>query len=89
MTLQIPGRHLNLREQKVGVGGRANPGETYWKVANGIRMTGMPAFQQSLSTDQMWQVSLLLANSDKLPKTVADALNATAAGASAMPEMKK
>jgi thiosulfate dehydrogenase len=42
------------------------PGETYWKVANGIRLTGMPAFQQSLSTEQMWQMSLMLANSDKL-----------------------
>jgi thiosulfate dehydrogenase len=45
-------------------------GETYWKVANGIRMTGMPSFHQSLSTTQMWQVSLLLANADKLPADV-------------------
>jgi thiosulfate dehydrogenase len=42
-------------------------GETYWKVANGIRMTGMPSFHQSLSPTQMWQVSLMLANVDKLP----------------------
>jgi thiosulfate dehydrogenase len=46
------------------------PGETYWKVANGIRLTGMPGFNGSLTTDQMWQVTLLLANSDKLPATV-------------------
>lgn len=46
------------------------PGETYWKVANGIRMTGMPGFSESLSSTQMWQVSLLLANADKLPDTV-------------------
>ena len=46
------------------------PGETYWKVANGIRLTGMPGFNGSLTTDQMWQVSLLLANSDKLPAGV-------------------
>lgn len=52
-----------------------SPGETYWKVTSGIRMTGMPAFQQSLSTDQMWQVSLLLANADKLPPTVKSALS--------------
>lgn len=43
------------------------PGETYWKVANGIRLSGMPAFKPSLSETQMWQVSLLLANADKLP----------------------
>ena len=50
------------------------PGVTYWKVANGIRLTGMPGFTGSLTTDQMWQVSLLLANSDKLPATVRTAL---------------
>jgi mono/diheme cytochrome c family protein len=43
------------------------PGETYWKVANGIRLTGMPGFNQHLSTTEMWQVSLLLAHADKLP----------------------
>ena len=46
------------------------PGETFWKVANGIRLTGMPSFNLSLSTRQIWQVSLLLANADRLPKTV-------------------
>jgi thiosulfate dehydrogenase len=43
------------------------PGETYWKVANGIRLTGMPGFSSQLSTTEMWQVSLLLAHADKLP----------------------
>jgi mono/diheme cytochrome c family protein len=41
------------------------PGETYWKVANGIRLTGMPSYKETLSDTQMWQVSLLLANADK------------------------
>lgn len=41
------------------------PGETYWKVANGIRLTGMPEFKEILTETQMWQVSLLLANADK------------------------
>ena len=49
-------------------------GETYWKVANGIRLTGMPGFEKSLSTAEMWQVSLLLANADKLPGSVAATL---------------
>jgi thiosulfate dehydrogenase len=40
-------------------------GETYWKIANGIRLTGMPAYKTTLSETQMWQVSLLLANADK------------------------
>src|SRR6476659_4486684 len=51
-------------------------GETYWKVAGGIRMTGMPGFEKTLSTTQMWQVSLLCANADKLPASVKEALAA-------------
>jgi thiosulfate dehydrogenase len=50
------------------------PGETYWKVANGIRLTGMPGFTESLSQTQMWQVSLLAAHADKLPESVKTAL---------------
>lgn len=46
------------------------PGETYWKVANGIRLTGMPGFKQSLSETEMWQVSLLMANADKISPAV-------------------
>lgn len=46
------------------------PGETFWKVKNGIRLTGMPAFGTSYSDNQLWQVSLLLANADKLPASV-------------------
>lgn len=45
------------------------PGATYWRTANGIRMTGMPAFGKSLTDTQIWQVSLLLAT-DKLPPSV-------------------
>lgn len=46
-------------------------GETVWKVANGIRLTGMPAFKDTLSETKIWQVSLLLANADKpLPPQV-------------------
>jgi len=46
------------------------PGETYWKVANGIRLTGMPGFKSSLSDTQMWQVSLLVAHADKISDAV-------------------
>jgi mono/diheme cytochrome c family protein len=37
-------------------------GETEWKVANGIRLTGMPSFDKVLNATQMWQVSLLVKN---------------------------
>jgi thiosulfate dehydrogenase len=46
------------------------PGETYWKVNGGIRLTGMPGYRGSLSETQMWQVSQLLANADKLTPKV-------------------
>lgn len=41
------------------------PAETFWKVKNGIRLTGMPAFQHTLSSDQMWEVTLLLKAADQ------------------------
>jgi thiosulfate dehydrogenase len=41
------------------------PGETYWKVANGIRLTGMPSYKEISTDTEMWQVSVLLANADK------------------------
>jgi mono/diheme cytochrome c family protein len=51
------------------------PGETYWKVANGIRLTGMPAYKLMLTDTEIWQVSLLLANADKpLPPAALDIL---------------
>jgi thiosulfate dehydrogenase len=52
------------------------PGETQWKVANGIRLSGMPAYKGTLSDTEMWQVSLLLANADKLPADTLQSLQA-------------
>lgn len=49
-------------------------GETFWKAANGIRLTGMPAYHGSLTDEQLWQVSQLLATSDKLPQSVKDVM---------------
>jgi len=51
-------------------------GETYWKILNGIRLTGMPAFKTQLSDPELWQVSLFLANANKpMPQTALDLLN--------------
>jgi mono/diheme cytochrome c family protein len=56
------------------------PGETYWKVANGIRLTGMPSYKDVLTETEMWQVSLLLANADKpLPPAAVAILRGEAA----------
>ncbi|MHB8499836.1 MAG: c-type cytochrome [Candidatus Acidiferrales bacterium] len=48
--------------------------ETYWKAENGIRLTGMPGFKGRLTETQIWEVSVLLANSDKIPPSVKAAL---------------
>ena len=51
-------------------------GETYWKVENGIRLTGMPSFKTQLSDPEMWQVSIFLANANKpMPQPALDILN--------------
>jgi thiosulfate dehydrogenase len=53
------------------------PGETYWKVKNGIRLTGMPAYQHILTDPEMWDVTLLLKNADQqLPDPVVAILQA-------------
>ena len=51
-------------------------GVTFWKAKNGIRLTGMPGFTGSLTDEQMWNVSLLLANADRLPPDVKQAIEA-------------
>ena len=51
-------------------------GETYWKVLNGIRLTGMPTFKTQLNDTEIWQVSIFLANANKpMPPAVIDILN--------------
>jgi mono/diheme cytochrome c family protein len=52
------------------------PGETWWKVSNGLRLSGMPAYQGVLSDTEIWQVSLLLANANKpLPPAALELLH--------------
>jgi|ERR1700693_4656529 len=49
-------------------------GTIYWKVANGIRLTGMPAFNHALNDTEMWQVTQLLSHADKVPPAAQDLL---------------
>ncbi len=58
--------------------------ESYWKVENGIRMTGMPGFKDALTETQIWQVTVLVKNADKISESVKKEL---AAGASTPMEM--
>ena len=64
---------LWLKHKKGNVVGVSDDevGETYWKVKNGIRLTGMPTYQDLLSDSDIWDVSLLLKNADQqLPEPV-------------------
>ena len=62
--------------------------ESYWKVENGIRMSGMPGFKGQLTEMQIWQVSVLVKNADKITEPVKKELaaGATTPMSMAMPE---
>jgi thiosulfate dehydrogenase len=63
--------------------------ETHWKAENGIRMTGMPGFKSRLTEKQLWQVSQLLANADKISPAVKAALTSAAAAPAAVEKEAK
>jgi mono/diheme cytochrome c family protein len=44
--------------------------ESYWKTTNGIRLSGMPSFNNKLTDTQIWQVSELLAHANEVPDSV-------------------
>jgi mono/diheme cytochrome c family protein len=56
--------------------------QNFYIIQHGIRLSGMPAWKQSLSDQQMWQVTTFLGHMDKLPPAVSDQWKA-AAGESA------
>jgi thiosulfate dehydrogenase len=62
--------------------------ESYWKVENGVRMTGMPGFKGQLTEPQIWQVSVLVKNADKISGAVRSELaaGATTPMSMAMPD---
>jgi thiosulfate dehydrogenase len=52
-------------------------GVTYWKVRYGIRLSGMPSFQSILNDQQIWDVSVLMQQVNRLPAQAQDALKAS------------
>ena len=54
------------------------PGESFWKIQNGIRLTGMPGFKDSLTDTHMWQIAQLVATGNKVPASVSDFLKKNA-----------
>src|SRR5579863_2182969 len=61
------------------------PQESYWKVKNGIRLTGMPSFAGILDDTQMWQLALFVANADKMPDSAKKLLAPEPSPVAAMP----
>jgi len=60
--------------------------ESYWKAANGIRLSEMPAFKTTLTNTQLWQVSQLVAHANEISEFVKKVLVPDApAGASSTP----
>jgi thiosulfate dehydrogenase len=49
-------------------------GETHWVIKNGIRFSAMPSFDGRLTENELWQITLLLRNADKLSAPVQEAL---------------
>ena len=41
-------------------------GITYWKITHGIRFTGMPPFDSTLTSDDRWAIATFLARQDSL-----------------------
>jgi mono/diheme cytochrome c family protein len=44
--------------------------ESYWKAANGIRLSRMPAFKTKLTEIQLWQVTQLIVHVNEIPESV-------------------
>jgi thiosulfate dehydrogenase len=47
-------------------------GDTFWKIKHGIRWTGLPAWKDELSDQQIWTLALFLWRSVKIPKASAN-----------------
>lgn len=53
-------------------------GATHWKLTNGIRLSGMPGFNQTTTDTERWQMTMLLKHADKLPASVQTLLHQAA-----------
>jgi hypothetical protein len=55
-------------------------GTIYWKIAHGIRFTGMLAFRPTLADRDLWQLTLFLKRMDNLPPGIRQAWGAARGG---------
>ena len=49
-------------------------GATFWKVTHGIRLSGMPGFESTLTDTERWQITMLVSHADKLSTAAQAAL---------------
>ena len=49
-------------------------GKIFWFIKNGVRLTGMPGFVDTLSENEIWQLSLFLKNGEQLSTAVRETL---------------
>lgn len=56
--------------------------QNFYIIQHGVRLSGMPAWKQSLSDQEMWQVTTFLSHMDKLPPSVSDQWKAAVGGPS-------
>ncbi|MDR5730525.1 MAG: c-type cytochrome [Terriglobia bacterium] len=54
--------------------------QNFYIIQHGVRMSGMPAWKQVLSEQEIWQVTTFLNHMDKLPPQVSDLWKAAASG---------
>jgi mono/diheme cytochrome c family protein len=60
--------------------------QTFYTVRNGVRYTGMPAWDKVLSEQDTWKLTMLLSHLDKLPPAAQDYLKANFNAAPPAPE---
>jgi len=41
----------------------------YWFINHGVRLTGMPAYNKTLSEPEMWKIAMFIKHMQKLPET--------------------
>lgn len=76
---RFPGRRRppTAQQREEGIG------RDFWRVQNGIRMTGMPSFKKALSDQQMWDVVVMLSRRRNLPPAATAVLEPASATAAA------
>ena len=61
----------------------------FYTIRTGVRYTGMPSWDKTLSEQDMWKITMLLSQMDKLPPTVQEYWKTSFGAAPSTPDEKK